>query len=63
MSSSYPYETSAFLFLFLLVFVFLVRKIILSCLFKLIKEFDRQPKDLESRNDPDTNKMLNDKKQ
>nr|XP_023920764.1 novel plant SNARE 11-like [Quercus suber] len=28
----------------------------------LIKEFDRQAKDLESRNDPNANKMLNDKK-
>lgn len=30
---------------------------------RLIKEFDRKAKDLESRNDPDTNKMLNEKKQ
>ncbi|KAK7829769.1 putative plant snare 13 [Quercus suber] len=27
-----------------------------------IKEFDRQAKDLDSRNDPDTNKMLYEKK-
>ena len=40
-----------------------LRKIILYCLFRLTKEFDRQGKDLESRNDPDTNKMLNEKKQ
>ncbi|KAK7814792.1 putative plant snare 11 [Quercus suber] len=30
---------------------------------RLIKEFDRKAKDLESRNDQDTNKMLNEKKQ
>ncbi|KAH8513988.1 hypothetical protein H0E87_007016 [Populus deltoides] len=30
---------------------------------RLIKEFDREMKDMESRNDPDTNKMLNEKKQ
>ncbi|KAG6633569.1 hypothetical protein CIPAW_12G056700 [Carya illinoinensis] len=30
---------------------------------RLIKEFDREVKDLESRNDPGTNKMLNEKKQ
>ncbi|KAB5573963.1 hypothetical protein DKX38_001157 [Salix brachista] len=30
---------------------------------RLIKEFDREVKDMESRNDPDTNKMLNEKKQ
>ncbi|GMN30852.1 hypothetical protein TIFTF001_002998 [Ficus carica] len=29
----------------------------------LIKEFDREVKDMESRNDPNTNKMLNEKKQ
>ena len=58
-SSSYPYKTSVFLFLLCL---FLFSKIILSCLFRLIKEFDRKPKDLEGRNDPDANKMLNDKK-
>uniref|UniRef100_A0A5B6YP01 t-SNARE coiled-coil homology domain-containing protein n=1 Tax=Davidia involucrata TaxID=16924 RepID=A0A5B6YP01_DAVIN len=30
---------------------------------RLIKEFDREVKDLEYRNDPETNKMLNEKKQ
>lgn len=30
---------------------------------RLIKEFDREVKDMESRNDPNTNKMLNEKKQ
>lgn len=30
---------------------------------RLIKEFDREVKDLEYQNDPDTNKMLNEKKQ
>ncbi|KAH7514319.1 hypothetical protein FEM48_Zijuj11G0076300 [Ziziphus jujuba var. spinosa] len=30
---------------------------------RLIKEFDREVKDMESRNDPSTNKMLNEKKQ
>ncbi|KAL6985860.1 putative plant SNARE 11 [Sarracenia purpurea var. burkii] len=30
---------------------------------RLIKEFDREIKDLNYKNDPDTNKMLNDKKQ
>ncbi|CAL5432450.1 unnamed protein product [Camellia sinensis] len=30
---------------------------------RLIKEFDRELKGLEDRNDPDTNKMLNEKKQ
>ncbi|KAG5228779.1 plant SNARE [Salix suchowensis] len=30
---------------------------------RLIKEFDREVKDMVSRNDPDTNKMLNEKKQ
>lgn len=30
---------------------------------RLIKEFDREVKDLEIRNDPETNKMLNEKKQ
>ncbi|KAJ6695927.1 putative PLANT SNARE 11, partial [Salix koriyanagi] len=30
---------------------------------RLIKEFDREVKDTESRNDQDTNKMLNEKKQ
>ncbi|KAF5735109.1 plant SNARE 11 [Tripterygium wilfordii] len=30
---------------------------------RLIKEFDREVKDMEIRNDPDTNKMLNEKKQ
>lgn len=30
---------------------------------RLIKEFDREVKDLEYKNDPDTNKMLNEKKQ
>lgn len=35
----------------------------LACLFRLIKEFDREVKDVESRNDPGTNKMLNEKKQ
>ncbi|CAK9143879.1 unnamed protein product [Ilex paraguariensis] len=30
---------------------------------RLIKEFDREAKDMEYQNDPDTNKMLNDKKQ
>lgn len=30
---------------------------------RLIKEFDREVKDLESRNDPNTHKMLNEKKQ
>ena len=44
------------------IFIFPVRKIIYSCLFRLIREFDRQAKDLEIRNDPDANKMLNDKK-
>ena len=43
-------------------FIFPVKKIILSCLFRLIKEFDRQAKVLESRNDPDAIKMLNGKK-
>lgn len=33
------------------------------CLSRLIKEFDREVKDLEIRNDPETNKMLNEKKQ
>ena len=46
----------------MLVFIFPVIKLILSCLFRLIKEFDRQAKDLESRNDPEANNMLNDKK-
>ncbi|KAJ4846816.1 putative plant SNARE 11 [Turnera subulata] len=30
---------------------------------RLIKEFDREVKDMEGRNDPQTNKMLNEKKQ
>ncbi|GAV85241.1 Sec20 domain-containing protein [Cephalotus follicularis] len=30
---------------------------------RLIKEFDREVKDVESRNDPNTNKMLSEKKQ
>ncbi|KAL5551272.1 hypothetical protein UlMin_001448 [Ulmus minor] len=30
---------------------------------RLIKEFDREVKDLESRNDPNTNRMLSEKKQ
>ncbi|KAJ4712597.1 putative plant snare [Melia azedarach] len=30
---------------------------------RLIKEFDREVKDMEGRNDPETNKMLNEKKQ
>lgn len=30
---------------------------------RLIKEFDREVKDMESRNDPNTNRMLNEKKQ
>ena len=30
---------------------------------RLIKEFDREVKDLQSRNDANTNKMLNEKKQ
>lgn len=33
------------------------------CLSRLIKEFDREVKDLEIKNDPETNKMLNEKKQ
>ncbi|KAG8382454.1 hypothetical protein BUALT_Bualt05G0078900 [Buddleja alternifolia] len=32
-------------------------------LLRLIKEFDRELKDLEYKNDPDTNKMLTEKKQ
>lgn len=30
---------------------------------RLIKEFDREVKDGEGRNSPDTNRMLNEKKQ
>jgi hypothetical protein len=42
--------------------VFTYKKV-LGCLFRLVKEFDKEVKDLESRNDPGTNKMLNEKKQ
>lgn len=48
---------------FYLILSFLLRNTLIQCVDRLIKDFDREVKDMESSNDAGTNRMLNERKQ